>query len=325
MWDVFAADGTPYTEEAPLTFDLSNTNNKTKVVSRVYVTFAENKSADFGKDANGNVTGAFMDSYTISGVNVVIKDFEGPLKGVGNVKIEYVYAGDSEAKGGYSGGNVPIAGVTAFTMNLKQDAADATKFVQEGTQTVQFAGTYNPKISFTFDGGSAIYEGEKLPANAPRFTVNSVAPAVKITEASYASASSQTAASFTDTSTTIYAHQYETTSSVCGQTFRYKAYHQPFVVITLSGYGNASGATLTFAESAGGTVLLYTAEEGSSAVNSYTWSGNGACKRWVGYWNSQTGDDDRTKAGTLNATTLVLTYNGVQYNITAPITINNPN
>lgn len=325
VWDAFAADGTEYTEEAPLTFDVSDTNNKTKVVVRVYVTFAPGQAKDFGKDAEGNVTGAFMDSYTISGLNVVIKDFEGPLKGVGNVKLEYTYGGDSVAKGGYSGGNVPEGGVTAFSFALKPDAGDPTKFVQEGTQPVQIAGTYNPKISFTFDGGSAAYAGTTLPANAPIITVNSVAPNVKITEAVYASASSQTAATFTDTSTTIYAHQYETTSTVCGQTFRYKAYHQPYVTLTLSGYGNATGATLTFAESTGGTVLLYTTEEGTSAVSTFTWSGNGTCKRWVGYWNSQTGDDDRTKAGTLNATALVITYGGIEYTVSAPITINNPN
>ena len=323
LWNVFAADGTAYTEEAPLEIDVSDTNNVTKAVNRIFVTFAPGQGKDFGM-TNGAVTGAFMDSYTISGLNVVIKDFEGPLKGVGDVKIEYLYAGDSVAKGGYSGGNVPSSGVTAFTIYMKQDASDLTKFVQEGTQAVQIAGTYNPKLSFTFDGGNATYQGDTLPANTPVFTVNSVAPAVKITEASYASASSQTAATFTDTSTTVYAHQYETTSTVCGQTFRYKAYHQPFVTITLSGYGNATGATLTFT-STGGTVLLYEKEEGTSAVSTYTWSGNGNCKRWVGYWNSQTGDDDRTTAGTLTATTLVITYGGKEYTVSAPITINNPN
>lgn len=324
LWDGFAADGTEYTEEAPLVIDLSDTNNKTKVVARIYLDFTADQVKDFGKNEAGQVVGDFMDSYTISGLNVVIRDFEGPLKGIGNVKIEYVYAGDSAAKGGYSGGNVPSGGVTVFTINMKQDASDPTKFVQEGTQAVQIAGTYNPKISFTFAGGNVTYEGASLPAIAPVVTVNSVAPAVKITEASYASASSQTAATFTDTSTTVYAHQYETTSTVCGQTFRYKAYHQPFVTITLSGYGNATGATLTFT-STGGTVLLYEKEEGASAVSTYTWSGNGTCKRWVGYWNSQTGDDDRTTAGTLTATTLIIAYNGVEYTVAAPITINNPN
>ncbi|MBQ8789672.1 MAG: hypothetical protein IJZ58_09235 [Oscillospiraceae bacterium] len=325
LWNVFAADGTAYTEEEPLEIDVSDTNNVSKVVSRVYVTFEPGQSKNFGTNESGKVTGAFMESHTISGLNVVIKDFEGPLKGVGNVKIDYVYAGDSVAKGGYSGGNVPSSGVTVFNIDMVADASDPTKFAQKGTQAVQIAGTYNPKISFTFDGGSVTYEGDTLPANAPVFTVSSVAPTVKITEASYAGKSSDTAATFTDTSTKVYAYEYTTSTPVCGTTFNYKAYKQPFVTLTLSGYGNAAGATLTFAESTGGTVLLYEAEEGTKAVSTYTWTGNGTCKRWVGYWNSQTGDDDRTKAGTLNATTLVLTYDEKEYSVAAPITINNPN
>ena len=112
---------------------------------------------------------------------------------------------------------------------------------------------------------------------------------------------------------------------MCGQTFRYKAYKQPFVTITLSGYGNATGATMTFTAASGGSVLLYEAEEGKTAVNAYTWSGNGTCKRWVGFWDSQTGDDDRTTAGTLTSTNLVLVYDGVEYTVSAPFTINNPN
>lgn len=328
LWDVFAADGTEYTEEVPLEMDVSDTNNVTKVVARVYVTFTAGQNQDFGKDANGNVTGVFMDSYTLAGLNVVIKDFEGPLKNVKDVKIDYVYAGDSVAKGGYSGGNVPDGGVTVFSVEMELDANDSTstKYVQKGTQTVQIAGTYNPKISFTFTGGSATYEGTSLPANAPIITVYSVAPSAKITEAYYASKDQSSGAStFTDTTTTVYAHEYTTRTTVCGTNFDYKAYDQPYVTITLSGYGNASGATLTFVASSGGTVYLYTQKEGNSAVSTYTWSGNGACKRWVGYWNSQTGDDDRTTAGTLIATNLVITYNGVNYNVSAPITINNPN
>lgn len=175
------------------------------------------------------------------------------------------------------------------------------------------------------NGTTTKYSGDTLPTNAPVFTVSSVAPKVKITEAYYASASSQTASTFTDASTTVYAHQYETTSTVCGQTFKYKAYHQPYVTITLSGYGNATGATLTFTESSGGTVLLYEKEGGTTAVSTYTWSGDGNCTRWVGLWDSQTGDDKRTKAGNLSAASLVITYNGVEYKASEPITINNPN
>ncbi len=324
LWDVFAADGTAYTEESPLLMDVSDTNNVTKVVNRVYVTFTPGQSQNFGTDADGTVTGSFMDSYTISGLNVDIKDFENkPIKNISSVTLQYTYGNDSNQYGGYTSSQLTNAAAD-FTIVLADDGT-GTHFAQSGSHTLQYAGSYAVEFSFEVSGTKVSYSGENLPANTPKFSVKTVAPAVKITEAYYASASSETASSFTDTSTTVYAYQYNKSSSVCGQTFTYKAYYQPYVTMTMSGYGNASGATLTFAETSGGTVLLYTEEEGNTSVSAYTWTGNGICKRWVGYWNSKTGDDDRTTAGTLTATTLVLTYGGVEYNVSAPITINNPN
>ena len=298
---------------------------KTKVVATVMVSFptanGEKQGADFGKDASGNVTGAFMDSYTIAGLNVIIEDFEHKaIDGISAVTLKYVYNNDSVKYGGYSGVDNSQAN---FTIDLP---GSGTTFAQTTQYTIQYAGSWTVTFSFNVGAVPYAYKGAMLPTNTPTFTVSSVTPTVKITEASYASASSQAASTFTDSSTTVYAHQYETTSTVCGQTFRYKAYHQPFVTLTLAGYGNATSATMTFAtEPSGGTVLLYEAEEGSRSVSTYTWSGDGSCKRWVGYWNSQTGDDDRTKAGTLKTTALVLIYNGVEYTVNIPITIDNPN
>lgn len=324
LWDVFAADGSAYTEEEPLVMDLSDTGNTTKVVSRIYVNFPQGKAQDFGLDADGKVTGVFMDSYTVSGLNVTISDFEGePINNLTSVTLKYTYGNNSAQYGGYTSTQLTNAAAD-FTVALKDDGS-GKYFAQEGSHTLRYAGTYAVEFSFDVGGVKVSYSGDKLPVNTPVFTVHSVAPAVKITEAYYASKSSKTAGTFTDTATTVYAYEYTTSTSVCGQTFTYKAYNQPYVTMTLSGYGNATGATVTFAESTGGSVLLYATEEGQSAVSTFTWSGNGTCKRWVGYWNSQTGDDDRTKAGTLTATNLVLTYDGVEYQIPAPITINNPN
>ena len=326
LWDVFAADGTAYTQDAPLEFDVYNTNNKAKVVSRVNVSFVEDKSTAFGKDANGKVTGDFMESYTVSGISVKIYDFENQkIDGVSDVKLEFTYGCNSKDYGGYTADHITNASED-FAIILE---GTGTTFSQNGSKTLQHAGSWATEFSFKINGVVRSYnyngKGDKPVTNMPYFTVSSVTPQVKITEASYASASSETAATFTDTSTKVYAYEYTTTTTVCGANFNYKAYKQPFVTLTLSGYGKATGATLTFAASAGGNVLLYEAEEGKSSVSTYTWTGNGTCKRWVGYWNSQTGDDDRTTAGTLTATTLILTYNGVQYTVSAPITIENPN
>lgn len=332
IWNYYTADGEYIayeredgTQDDPMVVDMRSENYTTKVVQTVYVTFAE-QSADFGKDANGAITGDFMDSYTISGLKVTIKDFEGPLKDVQSVQLKYTYGGDSVAKGGYSGGNVPEKGTTAFTLAMTSDAS-GTVFTQSQNQTVQIAGTYSPSFSFMV-GTDTLYAENgcvMLNGKVPVFTVFSVAPTVKITEAYYASASSTAASTYTDTAVTVYAREYTKTVTSCGRTYEYDAFNQPYVTLTLSGYGNATGATLEFTESNGATVLLYTAEEGKTSVSSYTWSGSGTCKRWVGLWDERTDNDKRTTAGTLKATTLVLTYGGVSYNVSAPITINNPN
>ena len=82
---------------------------------------------------------------------------------------------------------------------------------------------------------------------------------------------------------------------------------------------------MKFTAASGGAVHLYEAEEGRTAVDAYTWSGDGACKRWVGYWEGHDYDDERTSAGTLTSANLVLVYDGVEYIVTTPFTITNPN
>jgi len=103
--------------------------------------------------------------------------------------------------------------------------------------------------------------------------------------------------------------------------------------MTLSGYGNAKGATMTFAASNGGKVHLYTSNGGTSAVDNYSWTGNGTCQRWVGYWKSNTGNDNMTAAGTLTSSALTLTgSDGKTYSVAVSkmhsgvnaITISNP-
>ena len=324
LWNVFAADGSAYTEDAPLVLDVSDTNNTTKAVNRIFVSFEKDLSQNFGMDADGKVTGAFMVAYDISGIRVDIRDFEGnPIQNVTDVKLTYTYQNNSMQCGGYTSSVLNNAAAD-FTIALTDDGS-GTRFTQGAKHTLQYAGTYVTQFSFRISGTEMSYSGENLPLNAPKFAVYSVAPTVKITEAAYKSASSKTAADFTDTAVTAYCYEYQTETVLCGTTLKYKAYNQPYVTLELKGYGNAESAVLTFTESSGGKVLLYQTEEGQSEISTYSWTKDGSCKRWVGYWNSQTGDDDRTKAGTLTAENLILTYGGVEYQIPAPITINNPN
>ena len=90
--------------------------------------------------------------------------------------------------------------------------------------------------------------------------------------------------------------------------------------------GGATGATLTFAEENGGTVRLYTSNGGSTATSSYSWTANGTCQRWVGYYKSNSGaTETKTPAGRLTATELVLTDAAGTYTFDIiDITIDNP-
>ena len=315
LWDVFAADGTAYTEEEPLLIDVSNKSNVTKVVSRIFVTFPQGQSKDFGKDASGKVTGAFMDSHTVAGLYVDIKDFEGsPIDGLTEVKLTFTYGNDSGTYGGYTSTSLTNA-VADFAITLTDDGS-GTHFVQSGTHTLRYAGSYATTFSFKVAGKVFTYSGKQLPANAPVYTVSSVPAAVKITAVTGTSATKTdytATASFTKSSATIGSN-----------------YTAPTVTITLSGYGNASGAKLTFTSNKeSGEVLIYASTdcEREKMINHYTWTGNGTLKRYIGWQkNNQGCDDDHEIAGTLTSGDLVLTYGGNSYTfaLNPRITINNP-
>lgn len=305
-------------DENAMVIDIKSANNGSeytvKVVQTITVTFdqnlSQNKSQTFGKSGD-TVTGTFMQAHTISGVTVTIRDFEGAVEGAGNVTLVYSYAGDSQEKGGYTGGDDTYTG---FTMTLKQDATDKTKFVQDGTVTLRAAGTYTVTgFEFTISGNQKY---NTIPATAPAYAVWSKAPTAKITARTNYGSSTHT-----DTSATVYYNYSE--GNGCTS---YNNYTQPTVTITLADSGNASGASIQFVKSDGGTVHLYTGNGGTSAVDTYSWTGNGTCLRWIGYYkNVRAGNDERTAAGTLTATKMILTYNGYTYEVDIPdITISNP-
>ena len=57
----------------------------------------------------------------------------------------------------------------------------------------------------------------------------------------------------------------------------------------------------------------------------YVWTKDEKCTRYVGYWGSGTGNDDKTPAGTITSNALSVKYGSVTYTVTVPtITINNP-
>ena len=261
-----------------------------------------------------NFNGEFLQTHTLNNLGgVTITDsYKKALPGMyDTIELVYTYGKDSVAKGGYT---INFNAPETVTVTLKKDAS-GKYFVQDEASlaTFKYAGTYTlTKLNFTFDGGSVTLTGGDLP-DAGVITVTSTTPTVKITaRTSYGSSSN------TDTSATVY---FNSSSSMCGTN-----YSQPYVSITLSNMGNATGATMTFAKTGGGTVHLYTSNGGKSAVSTYSWTANGVCQRWVGYYQSKSaGTDDKTAAGELKATTLVLTdASGNSYEVSINMTINNP-
>lgn len=322
LWNVFDKDGEEYTQAEPLLIDVSGSNNKTKVVSYIQVSFAENKSQNFGKNAAGTVTGAFMDSYEVSGLAVNISDFEGKtVTGIKDVKLKFVHNGDSANYGGYTGG----AAIKDVEIKLTDDGS-GTCFVQSGSLVFREAGSYKTVFSYVVSGSGSgdstvTYSDGTLPVNAPTYTVSSVAPTVAISgRSSYGSSTNDS------TSATVYFNTRQQSS--CG--IKYDKYDPPYVTIALSGYGNAAGAELAFTNANGSGAEMYTAGDNDANANkktsAYTWSGNGDCQRWIGWWEEKTGNDEKRAAGTITAGTLVFSYGGNRYNFSIPggITISNP-
>ena len=326
LWGgVYDSSAKEYNNDYRWSYDLSGKDNVTKIVNRVTPVFTSNASQDFGKDASGNVTGTFMQKHTLAAgsISVVIADADGlPIEGLSDVKLQFAYKDKSCATyGGYSSSSLTTATAGAnIVVNLAKDANDPTKYTQTEALEFLYAGTYD--TTFTFNIVTATktipvtYTTGSLPANAPQFTVSSAAPSAKITARTSYGSSTNTA-----TSATVYFN--ESKNTTCGITTT--NYSQPSVTITLSGYGNASGASLLFTASSGGTVHLYTSNGGSSTTDKYEWTGNGECLRWVGYYKYQSGgSDSKTAAGTLTATKLTVTYNGMSFEVDVPdITFNN--
>lgn len=300
----------------------------TKVVATVNVVFTENKSQDFGKDANGNVTGAFMTGYDISNLVVTFTDFEGvKIDGISEVKLNFVYDGNSSTYGGYTSASLTNA-LADFSIALT-DSGDGITFKQTEKATIRYAGSYTTTFSYTMGSTTVELSGGTLPISAPKYTVSSVTPTVKITSISPTGTfdadmsgkgsghASVTVPAFTGNEATVYFKcSREGDGSTCNP-YRHN-YARPSVTITLSGIGSATKASLDF----GTDVQIY---NGTTKTTGYSWTANGAVSRNIGYYRSNiAANDDKTPAGDLTATTLVLTYNSMTFNIVTSIKIHNP-
>jgi len=164
---------------------------------------------------------------------------------------------------------------------------------------------------------------QSLPTNAPVFTVWSKVPSVTIDaiapEGRHTTLNLDTESEETVESRKVNNHTieiYSDSQKSGSRNFVLNTYPQ----ITLSvDKGAATKATLTFVEANGEEVKLYTSER-NGQTDSFIWESSTTCKRFVGYFQ-QRGTCSSAKmegAGTLQASKLILEYNGVTYEVVIP-------
>lgn len=348
LWDVFAADGTPYTEDAPLEIDVSNENNVTKVVNRVNVTFATDKSQNFGKTGD-EVTAQFMTEHTFNGLSVDIKDFAGnTVPGVSDVQLTFTYKnGTSGTYGKYTSSDLTNA-TKGATITVALDSNSGTRYSQSTDATILYAGEYYTGLVFKINGAWYAYgdvngDGktttariggidvteQTMPDKAPVFTVSSKAPVVKVTGTDPAPGTVKRIYSVSEPASTDQAIQ--------GDFFKYSNYSATVYIHTpvASGsfdqegaYAYAPEVTLALSEidvEYSDATMSFTTSNAQSVNSTFTF-GNGSAatakvgkavegsENWLG-----TSIDTYPKcypAGRMTQNKLSLTYAGMHFEIT---------
>ena len=298
--------------------DLSGKDIVTDVVSTIYVTFAAGQSKDFGKTGD-NVTGTFMDGYTVSGINVKISDKQGrALKNVSDVKLDYTRVPQSEKTyGGYTSSSLTGSSDSEkFTVSFATE--NGANFTQTGSQTIRVAGEYNPVFSFKVGDRTYSYDGSDkspLPTNTPTFTVSSQKPTIKFTGISPAPSETINVNLGGGTSIAfVQIHNYfEDFYLFYGikaeEGFFSASYSVPRVTLKIENAGtNYSEAKMTFPTKINGNDINCDFVFDKSNSTSTAYMGR------IGSANSTSGSSTRgTVSGTFS--TMTMTYGGVEYTV----------
>lgn len=161
-----------YDDGSCYVFDIAYDDVTTYVVQTVNVATsgangeATSETVLLGKDSEGNVTGTFMQSYTLNNVTFNVTDWNNqPIVGTATWKITHD-ATTQEAMGGYTGGSYGGAS-PVITANGGVYSAAST--------TLQLAGRYGTTFSLTVDGAEMVFEDILV------YEVWSVKPSVRIT------------------------------------------------------------------------------------------------------------------------------------------------
>ena len=287
--------------------------------------------------------GSFLESKETGSITVTITDHKDRVLElpISDIALKYELATNSWSKyeedygGGYTADHLGDGNGTGESDTYTIKCGDDGKTFKLNAVKLTYAGIYEPtSMAFDINNGAVKYEYKVVEdlnkMGMPTFKLRTEKPTVSITAASYTGTfnadttgvgnghQSVTVPAFTSTSATV---AFQCNRSGSGSTcdpYRHN-YSRPSVTITLAGIGKGTGAELFF----GSGIHLY---NGTTQTTSYSWTGNGGCARNVGYYRSKTAQtDDKTPAGTLTASTLIVNNGSQQYSFTIPtITINNP-
>lgn len=322
---VTTGEGENPTAENSVYVDLEDEQIVSYVVQTVNISITDGNGNSytgevFGKEGN-TVTGVFMQAYSSQNVTVTIKDWAGDaIRGEVAVTWLSTYKNDSATYGGYTGAyqNPPAitltGGGTTYTL---------------AAQTFQMAGSYTSRFTATIGDITMSITGPSFEvwSKLPTIAITAISPTGTMDVDNAGKAAGHTSGatpSFNATTATVYFKCARSGSGSSCDPYRHN-YTRPSVTITISGMGNASQANLSF----GSGVQIY---NGTTQTDGYSWTGDGALSRNIGYYRSRTAaDDDKTPAGTITANTLIFVYNGVEYSFAIStltgvnaITINNP-
>jgi hypothetical protein len=277
-----------------------------------------------------------MDSHTVNdlSVNLFFKDPDGNAFRlpeelvISDVMLHYVHQNDSQSLGSY----VYNSTVPAIDL-LMQDSGDGMKYVQSAPITLQVAGTYKLK-NITYKLNAKEYTVEINSGSASKFTVSSAKPTVIITAISpngkhdSMSGKGNSATDVKNVESKIISDYEATVNVQVTKNDDGQIKGHPSVTLTIGNWGQASKVVMQFTNSSGNIETMYAQKDMGSSSTAFTWTnGSTDCTRYVGKHKSDPncGDMENTPAGTLTSSTLVLTYDGVDYSFTVPtITINNP-
>ena len=257
----------------------------------------------------------FMQEVDSPAMTVTILDFMGdPIRDVNSVVATLVYD--------YSTADYTSSDLNSnktYTVTLS-DNGDGTYTAAKGSTNIWFDGKY--QVAFSYKVGNVDAEqvkngivGIEVVTNMPTVAISGISPTGEIT----ADTTGESGSGHTTVTVPAYSANEATVYFKCtpeeGCNSTTHNYTRPTVTITFGNIGKATGATLSFGDSA----LVY---DGSSQTKTFVWTAAGGCTRNIGGSSSGT---KKTPAGTITADSLDVTYNGATYTFKIPtITIKNP-